>query len=71
MERERIDLANRALHTAGRGSMAQIDNLEDEQGASLSSILDELWYEATFAGQRALARRLEKAFDDLTAQAPE
>ena len=59
-------LANKAMRLASRGTEAEIDAFEDEQGDALSAVLDGLWFDAEEAGDTALAARLGRAFNKLT-----
>jgi hypothetical protein len=58
--------ADRALYIAARGTIEQIEALENDAGAALSSVMDELWGEAEHAGEYGLARKLERAYNRLT-----
>lgn len=59
--------ANRALRLASTGTTQQIDSFENAEGCSLSSSIDRLWAEADEQGDVALSRRLEAAYNHLTA----
>lgn len=67
MTKNEIKTANRALYMAARGTSAQVDAFEATQGQALSSILDAAWDAAETAGNRELARRLQAAYNRLTA----
>jgi hypothetical protein len=56
---------NRALRLAYTGTTKQVDALEAEMGCALSTILDAAWDDAETAGDTALARRCERAFNHL------
>ena len=57
--------AERAMTVARRGTEAEVNAFEAEQGCSLSMVLDQLWFEAEEAADYPLARRLEDAYRDL------
>tara|TARA_R110000751_G_scaffold176461_1_gene282642 strand:- start:248 stop:445 length:198 start_codon:yes stop_codon:yes gene_type:complete len=59
---------NRALRLAYAGTTRQRDDLQNELGDSLTSILNEAWADADDAGETALAKRCERAFNHLTGE---
>jgi hypothetical protein len=66
MTKNEISQANRALYLAARGTEAQLNAFEDNAGAGLAAILDELWEVAEEAGDKAMACRLASAYKRLT-----
>ena len=59
-------IKKKAIRLAYKGTEAQVSAFEDAQGASLSSVLDDLWATASEHGDQKIADRLEKAFNHLT-----
>lgn len=59
------NLANRAIFIVDRGTCRQLDAFEDERGAPISAILDNLWAEAEDAGMTALVRKIKRAYNKL------
>ena len=66
MNKTETTLANRAIHLAGRGTVSQLTAFEDTHGP-LSSVIDDLIEVAMDAGAHAMVRRLEGAYNRLTA----
>lgn len=59
-----------AIRLAKSGTDQDIARFEDDNGASLSTILDGLWDDAATRGDDVAAQRLRQAYVDLVGSTP-
>jgi|10_taG_2_1085330.scaffolds.fasta_scaffold73173_1 siroheme synthase (precorrin-2 oxidase/ferrochelatase) len=66
MTAAQLTIIHRILHLVHRGTIAQIEKFEREQGHSLSYLIDLYWDVVADAEDSKLEARLERAFNKLT-----